>query len=86
MSAADDLLLPERWQDEAMCRQVGPQLFFNEDDDEPTYAREAKRVCGQCPVKDECLEVALAGDEEGIWGGTTKGERREIQRDRRTAA
>ena len=39
--------------------------------------REAKAVCAQCPVKQQCLEHALEFDERhGIWGGTTPTERR----------
>lgn len=39
----------------------------------------AKRVCASCPVKDECLTVALTyGEDYGIWGGLTAAERRDL--------
>lgn len=37
---------------------------------------EAKRLCGTCPVRTECLDYANDNDErEGIWGGMTPQER-----------
>ncbi|MFM9590761.1 WhiB family transcriptional regulator [Streptomyces scabiei] len=46
---------------------------------------EAKRLCAVCPVRPQCLEYALTHDErEGIWGGHTIDERREIARERAT--
>lgn len=29
----------------------------------------AVSVCRRCPVRDRCLEVGLAGQEHGVWGG-----------------
>lgn len=38
----------------------------------------AKAICRVCPVREECLETALAIKEPyGIWGGLTEQERRE---------
>jgi WhiB family redox-sensing transcriptional regulator len=43
--------------------------------------REAKRICGECPVRAECLEYALEEDERfGIWGGMSERERRKLKR------
>ena len=43
--------------------------------------REAKRICTGCPVRDECLEYALANDERfGIWGGLSERERRRLKK------
>ncbi|HJR18350.1 MAG TPA: WhiB family transcriptional regulator, partial [Actinomycetota bacterium] len=42
---------------------------------------EAKRICAQCAVRDECLDYALANDERfGIWGGLSERERRRVKR------
>jgi hypothetical protein len=41
---------------------------------------EARVVCGACPVAAACLDYAVAEDLEGIWAGTTKGERRAMRR------
>lgn len=42
---------------------------------------EAKRICGLCPVQDECLTWAINNNEtQGIWGGLTYNERRGYKR------
>ncbi|WP_410674125.1 WhiB family transcriptional regulator [Amycolatopsis sp. cmx-4-68] len=41
----------------------------------------AERLCGGCPVRDECLELELrsAGlDTVGVWGGMTDDDRRAL--------
>lgn len=47
---------------------------------EPTPASEiSKAACSECVVQDDCLDYALAIDERnGIWGGLTPEERRDI--------
>jgi WhiB family redox-sensing transcriptional regulator len=74
-----DLLgnLPE-WQERALCAQTDPEAFFPE---KGGSTREAKRICGRCEVKAECLEYALGHDERfGIWGGLSERERRRLKR------
>jgi WhiB family redox-sensing transcriptional regulator len=40
-------------------------------------------LCDECPVRQECLEVALADESlQGLWSGTTEIERRQIRRGR----
>lgn len=40
-----------------------------------------RAVCLGCPVREECLEEALADPElVGMWGGTTGAERRNMRR------
>lgn len=47
----------------------------------------AKAVCADCPVKDDCLEDALAKrDRDGVWGGTDWSERSVILKARDAAA
>ena len=47
--------------------------------------REAKIICGRCPVQTECLNYALEFNEKhGVWGGTTERERRKIRQRGRT--
>jgi WhiB family redox-sensing transcriptional regulator len=66
------------WQDRALCAQTDPESFFPE---KGGSTREAKRVCGSCEVRVECLEYALANDERfGIWGGLSERERRRLKR------
>ncbi|MEU5695448.1 WhiB family transcriptional regulator [Actinosynnema sp. NPDC020468] len=41
----------------------------------------AARMCGGCPVRDECLELELRAsgtDTVGVWGGMAAGDRREL--------
>jgi WhiB family redox-sensing transcriptional regulator len=41
----------------------------------------AKAVCATCPVQSECLEFAIATNQEyGVWGGTSEEERRVLRR------
>lgn len=71
------------WRERAACRDVDPDLFFPIGTAGLTLAQvdEAKAVCGRCPVRERCLQWALAvGPVEGIWGGTTEGERRATRR------
>jgi WhiB family redox-sensing transcriptional regulator len=66
------------WQERALCSQTDPEAFFPE---KGGSTREAKRICGRCEVKAECLEYALGHDERfGIWGGLSERERRKLKR------
>lgn len=66
------------WQAQALCAQTDPEAFFPE---KGGSTREAKRVCLDCEVRNECLEFALANDERfGIWGGLSERERRRLRR------
>jgi len=66
------------WQADALCAQTDPEAFFPE---KGGSTRDAKRICGQCEVKSECLEYALKNDERfGIWGGLSERERRKLKR------
>lgn len=70
------------WQADAACRGADPDLFFPERGES---TREAKEICGICPVRRVCLEHALAhGERHGIWGATSERERRSLRRDNNT--
>lgn len=72
------------WRQRAACRGADPDIFYPASDEE---AEPAKAICGQCPVRQPCLEYALANRErDGIWGGATERERRRIIRQRRKSA
>jgi WhiB family redox-sensing transcriptional regulator len=69
-----------RWQENANCLGVDPDLFFPE---RGASTREAKAVCRGCEVRGDCLEYALAhGEKFGIWGGLSERERRRVRRQR----
>lgn len=40
----------------------------------------ARAFCDDCPLKAQCLLDAIDGDLEGFYAGTTKDERKEMQR------
>ena len=76
MSGPDflNIVASPAWMAAGLCAEVDPELFYPE-----TGApnRDAKRVCGGCDVRAECLAYALAHRERfGVWGGTTERERR----------
>ena len=72
------------WRQRAACRGVDPDVFYPASDEE---AEEAKSICGVCPVREACLEYALANRErDGVWGGATERERRRMIRQRRKSA
>ena len=77
-------LTNQTWRQYAACQGVEPEIFYPTSDEE---AEVAKAVCGQCPVRQPCLEYALAKRErDGVWGGATEKERRRMLRQRRKSA
>jgi len=66
------------WQADALCAQTDPEAFFPE---KGGSTRDAKKVCGACTVRAQCLEYALEHDERfGIWGGLSERERRRLRK------
>jgi WhiB family transcriptional regulator, redox-sensing transcriptional regulator len=66
----------------AACGEQDLELFYPDPGDLETE-RAAKQVCAGCPVKQPCLEMALAtGDQHAILGGTTPQERGRLRRQR----
>ena len=49
------------------CHVGDPDLWFSDDPGELQYA---KALCGQCPIRSQCLAAALQRAEPwGVWGG-----------------
>ena len=72
------------WRNRAACQGVDPDVFFPVSDED---ALQAKAICAECPVREACLEWALATRErDGVWGGATERERRRMIRQRRKTA
>jgi WhiB family redox-sensing transcriptional regulator len=68
------------WKQQAACRDLDTALFFTDDDE--TVSR-AKEVCATCPVREACLEFALATRQhDGVWGGLDEAERKRLRRRR----
>lgn len=76
------------WYARAECALLGihPETFFPKKTDSVKRIELATDVCKQCAVRGQCLEFALAHNEQGIWGGTTEDERDHIMRRRRYRA
>ncbi|GLZ34852.1 transcriptional regulator WhiB [Lentzea sp. NBRC 105346] len=69
------------WMKSALCRETDPDAFYPDKGGSTVWA---KRVCGNCPVRAECLEHALQHNEKhGVWGGLTERQRRRLQERRR---
>ncbi|WP_433520085.1 WhiB family transcriptional regulator (plasmid) [Nonomuraea sp. CA-143628] len=73
------------WRWHAACRGEDPVLFFGREGEKSSAApaREAKATAfckAYCQVIDECLDWALTAGEIGVWGGTTKEQRKSLKR------
>ena len=70
----------QRWESAHCADTLFPDLFF------PTSVEEVEAsepmiqaICQDCPMKQECLQVALDNkDFEGYWGGVSPDERRKM--------
>ena len=67
------------WQRHAACAGMELDSFYPERGDR-TDVRFARAVCGDCPVVRQCLSYALANDEHGLWGGTSREQRKTMGR------
>jgi WhiB family redox-sensing transcriptional regulator len=67
------------WRNWALCKQYATNLWFPEKPQGRDYFAEARAICKQCPVSDECLEFALKfssdQDKFGMFGGLNPKER-----------
>jgi WhiB family redox-sensing transcriptional regulator len=76
---------PGGWTEFALCAQADPDAWFPE---RGRIAAAARRICGTCPVRVQCLDYALSGADTwhgistGIWGGTSPRERATMRRAR----
>lgn len=73
----------DEWRRLAACRDTDPDLFFPVGTTGPAIEQieNAKAVCRQCDVREECLKFALATNQDsGIWRGTSEEERRKIRK------
>mgnify|MGYP003142716650 CR=1 FL=1 len=56
------------------CKNLEVEMFFP---NRGLPKKEVVRICGACPVREECLSFAvLNGERQGMWGGLTSGARR----------
>lgn len=77
------------WREAGACVDLDTNLFFpiGLTGHAIDQTNVAKTICGECPVRGQCLEFALRTHQDyGVWGGRTEDERRAIRRARRAAA
>lgn len=67
------------WMKQGNCKDLQDlDVFFRHD---KISRFQAKKICSDCPVKEECLNQAFMNKEEyGVWGGLDEVERRSIAR------
>ena len=76
-------MIPLEWINDALCAQVGTEIFFPESGQSP---KDAIKVCERCTVINECLTHAITLNNSspltvtGVWGGTTERQRRQLRR------
>ena len=71
------------WRDQAACRETDVDLFFpiGTTGQALDQIDAAKAVCQVCEAQAECLEFALATNQEsGVWGCTSEEERRKLRK------
>ncbi|GAA2773802.1 WhiB family transcriptional regulator [Saccharopolyspora taberi] len=76
-------MLTQDWRADAACQDMDPELFAPASYEGPgaVQAEAAKAVCAGCPVVDECLQGAIAQeDDTTVRGGMTPEERRALRR------
>ena len=65
------------WRSDALCAQVGGDIWFPPKGASVTAAR---TICGHCAVRSECLTDALLdGEQQGVRAGMTERERRQMK-------
>lgn len=72
----------EEWQDDALCAEIGDELFFPP---KGGSYKEGKAVCGKCDVRDQCLAYIMKletgiDNRFGLYGGLSPNERRRLVR------
>ena len=77
ISSLDELYGRPSWHQGAECRGRVTARFVQG----PGTGYGDLRILERCPVREECLEAALADpDLQGLWGGTNDRERRQLRR------
>ncbi|ACU53296.1 transcription factor WhiB [Acidimicrobium ferrooxidans DSM 10331] len=69
-------LVSEPWMAFGSCRGMDPEFFFPTDG---AGVVQARRVCAQCNVREQCLQFALDHRiDHGVWGGASERARRRL--------
>lgn len=73
----------------ALCKGIDrAEVFFprTTDMDYRFAVAQARSLCALCPEREACLSWALANHVDGIWAGTTYGERRRLLKQKKAEA
>jgi WhiB family redox-sensing transcriptional regulator len=67
------------WRSQAACKNLPKNIFFPEQPSDNAY-KQAQKICGSCPVQQDCLAMALKHESGercryGMFGGHTPKER-----------
>lgn len=70
------------WMERMACRDEDPELFFplGEGRGCQQQIEDAKWICSLCPVRTQCLDLALKTKAVGIFAGTDEEDRRKLRR------
>lgn len=72
-----DIARRPAWHEWAACRGRRDVDFFPA---RGQPATDARALCSDCPVRQDCLEAALDGGEMfGVWGGFSERQRRKLR-------
>lgn len=69
--------LSRDWTAQARCREVDPDLWYPEQS--VVVNPMVDIICGNCPVKRQCLEAGLH-EIHGVWAGYRPADREELRR------
>lgn len=71
------------WRNRGACITVGGDIWFPNKSDSHA-ADEAIAICGNCPVRNLCLQAGMF-EKHGIWGGKTPEQRKKMKPERDAA-
>jgi len=77
--------------EEPLCAEVGTNLFFLVEKDDPKDQKqgqtavytEAKKICNECIHITECAEWGIVNEIHGMWGGLSPVDRERIRKIKR---
>lgn len=61
------------------CARFPITAFFPPVHSHPRVWTQAKAICFDCPFRAQCVAFSLSHDVQGVWGGTTESDRRQIR-------
>jgi len=73
----------EKWRKDAACKTVPVDVFFPTKGASKEKVQQAKAICNECAVKQNCRDWSLQFSERalmGIWGGMTGKDRRAVRK------